>query len=167
MIKQLYLFRHSEVEDKSAPKRDMDRELTQKGVNQSLQMGVYLARENILPDAIFCSTSARTKQTLQLACHEMRFPSHKIFYENFLYEATVKKYIDFITKVDNSYDRIMFVGHNPTISEVAGYITDADIVEMDTAGIAIINLDITSWEEVSKGNGDLIKYVDPKLVMKK
>lgn len=59
----------------------------------------------------------------------------------------------------------MCVGHNPTISYLAEYMSKAEIGDMTTAGIAIITFNIASWSEVSQGNGELLRYLTPREMM--
>jgi phosphohistidine phosphatase len=160
-MKQLYLFRHAEAVDKRMHEHDKERELTPHGVTQSVQMGVYLSRGFFLLDAIFCSTAMRARQTATLAADTMKFESQKIVFEDELYDASTRTMFNFIGQLDNGYNHVMCVGHNPTLSYLAEYFTKETIGDLATAGIAIIKFNITSWSEVGQGNGSLVQYLHP------
>jgi phosphohistidine phosphatase len=55
----------------------------------------------------------------------------------------------------------MCVGHNPTISYLAEYLTKKEVGDMALAGIVIIEYIIYSWTEVKEGNGALVRYIHP------
>jgi phosphohistidine phosphatase len=161
MPKQLYLFRHAEAVDKRVHESDKDRELTGQGVTQSVQMGVYLSRGLFTLDGIFCSTATRARQTATLAADAMKFDTQKIVYDDELYDASTRTLFAFITRIDDGYDHVMCVGHNPPISYLAEYFTRENIGDMTTAGIAIIQFNISTWSEASQGNGTLLHYLHP------
>jgi phosphohistidine phosphatase len=160
-MKQLYLFRHAEAVDKRVHENDKARELTSHGVTQSVQMGVYLSRGFFLLDAIFCSTAMRAQQTATLAADAMKFESQKIVFDDELYDASTRTLFGFISRMDDNYNHVMCVGHNPTLSYLAEYFTKETIGDLVTAGIVIIKFDISSWSEVSQGNGSLVQYLHP------
>lgn len=166
MPKHLYLFRHAESVDKQLRDHDRDRELSPTGVRESLQMGTYLNRENVNPDIIICSSAARARATTQLAADAMKFDHNKITFDDELYTASVRTFFEFITKLDDDYSQVMCVGHNPTVSYLAEYLTGAEIGDMTTAGIVMIKFNIKSWREVSQGNGELLHYVYPSMLLK-
>jgi phosphohistidine phosphatase len=161
MPKQLYLFRHAEAVDKRHHENDRERELTPHGIAQSVQMGAYLSRGFLLPETIFCSTAIRSRQTATLAADAMKVESQKIIFEDELYDASTRTLFRFVSQVDDGYDYIMCVGHNPTLTYLAEYFTREPIGDIVAAGIAIIKFNITSWTEISQGNGLLVQYLRP------
>jgi phosphohistidine phosphatase len=161
MPKQLYLLRHAEALDKSGHQTDKERQLTTAGVQQGVQVGAYLLRENFALEAIFSSTAERASQTASLVADTVKLDGRRIFFDDELYDASVRTFFAFVNKLDNAYHHVMCVGHNPTLSYLAEYLTQAEIGDMATGGLAIISFKITSWAEISQGNGELLRYVDP------
>jgi phosphohistidine phosphatase len=58
----------------------------------------------------------------------------------------------------------MCVGHNPEISYLAEYLTEAEIGVMQPAGMAAIKLKIDSWKNLEKGIGEMMQYVSPEML---
>lgn len=165
MVKQLYLFRHAEALDKSANQPDKNRELTTAGVQQALQAGAYLLRENLALDAIFSSSAERARQSASIIGDVLKMDPQRVVFEDELYDASVRTFFAFIGQLDNAYNHVMCVGHNPTISYLAEYLSKAEIGDMTTAGIAIITFNVSSWSEVSQSNGELLRYLTPREMM--
>lgn len=166
MSKYLYLFRHAEAVDKRHHENDRERELTPYGINQSVHMGILLSRASITPDTIFCSPATRTRQTATLLADTMKLDSQRTQFDDELYHGSTRTLFAFITRFDNGLHHVMCVGHNPTLTYLAEYFTKEAIGDLVTAGIVIIKFDISSWVEVSQGNGRLIQYLQPDILSK-
>lgn len=160
MAKLLYLTRHAEAVDKSSHQTDKDRELTPVGVQQSFQIGAYLSRENFIPDIIFSSDAERARLTASLAAETMKFDTAKIIFEEELYNASVRTFFGFLNNLDDAYQSVMCIGHNPVITYLAEYLTKAEIGDISPAGMVIAKFEVASWSELSQGNGELLYYLN-------
>lgn len=165
MPKYLYLFRHAESLEKQMGEHDKDRDLSPSGMRSAVQIGSFLIQENITPDVIYTSSAVRTQSTTQLVADAIKFNQDKILIEDDLYEASVRTFFEFITRIDDGYNSVMCVGHNPSISYLAEYLTRAEIGDMVTAGLAMIKFNINTWREIGQGNGELVRYVYPAMLM--
>lgn len=70
---EIYLVRHGQTEFNSQHYLQgwADSPLTQQGKNSAINLGNYLASQNIYFDAAFCSTSLRTQTTISLILHHL------------------------------------------------------------------------------------------------
>jgi phosphohistidine phosphatase len=162
MPKHLILFRHAEATTKLPNQSDKERDLTSHGITQSVQVGAQIAEKAIPIDVIFCSTANRARQTALLAADAMKFDQQKIKYEDEIYDASTRTLFSFINKIEDSFQSVMCVGHNPTFTYLAEYLTQEAIGDLVTAGIVIIKFDVNSWAELSQGNGELLHYLQPR-----
>jgi len=142
----------------------MDRELTPVGTKQTFRLGAYLHREKIQPDVIYCSNAMRARTTAQLISDTIKLDVEKIIPDEELSQASVRTFFEFISQLDDAYNRVMCVGHNPAISYLAEYLTDAEIGVMQPAGMAAIKLKIDSWKNLEKGIGEMMQYVSPEML---
>lgn len=166
MPKYLYLLRHAQSVEKQLRDQDKDRELTPTGVKESIQIGAYMLQENLPLDIIIASSAVRAQATAQFAAEAMKFDIEKILLLDELYDASVRTFFEFVTQLDEQYNCVLCVGHNPVISYLAEYLTKAEIGDMATAGLANIKFNISLWKEVSQGNGELVRYVSPAMITK-
>jgi phosphohistidine phosphatase len=165
MPKYLYLFRHAESLDKQFGEHDKSRDLSPTGMRNAVQIGSFLIQENIKPDVIYTSSAVRTQNSTQLIADAIKFNQDRIVVEDELYEASVRTFFEFVTRLDDGYSSVMCVGHNPSISYLAEYLTRAEIGDMVTAGLVIIKFNINTWREVGQGTGELVRYVYPALLL--
>jgi phosphohistidine phosphatase len=167
MVKHLYLIRHAEAVEKKSYQADKDRELTPVGVEQSVQIGAYFLRENIPVDIIYSSTAERARQTAILASDMLKFDTSKIIFDDELYDASVRTFFQFINKLDSSNHNVMCVGHNPTLSYLAEYLTKAEIGDIPASGVIGMRFNIHSWGEISEGTAELLYQIHPEMMAKK
>jgi len=165
MPRYLYLFRHAESIEKVPSLHDKERELTQRGIREALLIGNYLRKENTVFDVVLCSVAIRAKETASLMADAMKFSPEKIVEDEALYDASTRTFFQFITTIHDKHHTALCVAHNPAISYLAESFTKAEIGDMPPAGLAIIKFNISSWKEVSQGNGELQNYVYPKMLM--
>lgn len=163
MPKVLYLLRHSQSAEKQPGQTDKDRELTPVGVKETFQLGGLLQREKIFPEVMYCSVAERAKMTAQLLADTIKLDNERIIEEEELFTASVRTFLAFIQELDNSYNHVLCVGHNPTISYLAEFLTKAEIGDMPPTALAILQVKGDSWLNFSEGTAELIRFVNPQL----
>lgn len=144
---------------------DKERELSPQGMRESLLIGSYLHKEKITPDAIISSTARRAKATADSVADALRLDTDKVTVHDELFQASPRTFVDVINQLDDSINHVIFVAHNPTITYVAEYLTHAEIGDLVPAGLAIIRFSFNSWKEVNAGNGDLVNYIYPAMLI--
>jgi phosphohistidine phosphatase len=162
MAKHLFLVRHAEAASREARQDDKTRDLTPAGLKESLHLGAWLAEKNFSFDLIVSSSARRTEQTASLIAEGMKLGNQKILLEDILYDASVRQLLDHINNIEDGYNDVLLVGHSPSISYLAEYLTKADIGNMPTCGAAIIKFDLSSWKQVGENTGALERYVTPE-----
>ncbi|HYF67721.1 MAG TPA: phosphohistidine phosphatase, partial [Ohtaekwangia sp.] len=124
----------------------------------------YLKKQKTLPEVIMCSVAERAKETARLIAGALEFDLERIILQEELYDASTRTFFQFISQLEDNLHHVMCVGHNPVISYLAEYLTKADIGEMVPAGMAIIQFNTNTWQEVSEGTGELIHYIESENV---
>lgn len=165
MTKHLYLLRHAKSVDKLVGAHDKDRELSPTGRKECLKIGNYLFHNGIVPELIISSSAVRTRSTSQLIAEVIKFNLEKILIEDKLYESSMQSFLNIIKDQSDELNHVMFVAHNPAIADLAEHLTKGNVRDMTTAGLAIIKFNINSWREVMPGNGELIKYIYPSMLL--
>ncbi len=122
MVRNLLLIRHAEAEFPSERQRDFDRVLTKNGRNQGIILGSYIKKLPFELDAIYHSPSARTLETSQLICDALSTKPRLMDAEE-LYEATGNLMKAFINRLDDNFENIAIVAHNPGIADLYNYLT--------------------------------------------
>lgn len=161
-MKRLYLVRHGKSDWSIPGQPDFDRILNQRGLADVPNMANRF-KNNKLPQQIHHSSAVRTSQTAFLIAKVFQLNDNNIFAHNDLYEAGTSEYqyLRIIRSLPDSINTAMFVGHNPTITFLAGYLGDKAITHMPTAAVASLQFD-SSWKTIEVQSGKLLWFDYPK-----
>ncbi len=152
-MKTLILIRHAEA-DNSMP--DKDRRLTQAGISQAFKAGGFLSeKEGLNLQKIFHSSAERTTMTAQTVSDVMKLDESILVPVDELYNASLGKFLELVNNIDNVYDKVAVVGHNPAISYLAEYFVSGENLSFSPSQMACINFDLGSWSELSQHSGKL------------
>ncbi len=159
MAKQLLLIRHAQAAESNFGEKDFDRTLTSKGSIDAANLGMYMLKNSLVPDAIFSSAAHRAKSTAITVAEKLNFQLETIKFDDQLYEASPRILLQLINSFDDHWTTVYLIGHNPTISYFAEYLTNDYHANMSPASVIGIRFDIDSWQEVMGENGELsIEY---------
>lgn len=104
---------------------------------------------------ILCSGAKRTRETLD----QIALSDAEIEFRDELYLCSRQTILQAIWDCKSSKD-LMIIGHNFGISDLAEYLLE-DYIEMRTCELLVFNFDIDTWQEVSRGVGQLIDRYHP------
>ena len=159
-MKTLLLLRHAKSSWDDAGLRDFDRPLNKRGLESAPLMGKAMRQRKLQPDLIISSPAVRAKETTQLVRNAAGL-TPKVNYEEGIYEASVSRLVEIVSRIDDSVRIAMMVGHNPGFEELLGVLT-GETKRIPTAALASIELNIEKWGEVSSGTGALKWLLKPK-----
>ncbi|MBT5437585.1 histidine phosphatase family protein [Crocinitomicaceae bacterium] len=139
--------RHAKTELNSLSGRDFDRILIPEGHEQCQEVKSKLNRILSNETKIYCSTAVRTRQTAGLI-----FGNQKLVgYFEELYLSNKETILEFICSQE-SHHEILIIGHNFGLSEIASYLSGAQVV-MKTSGFIRLEFPGLSIAELSASTG--------------
>lgn len=162
MNKKLLLIRHAKSDWADHGLSDFNRPLNSRGLKTSVDMAQRIKMQNLIPETLVSSPALRAITTCQLMAENWEKESKKIIIEPQIYEANVQNLLKIINDFDDKDNYIALFGHNNGITDLAVYLTEADLFNIPTCGIALIEFQFESWKMVSKNTGDLLMYDYPK-----
>ncbi len=161
-MKTLYLARHAKSSWKDAKLDDFDRPLNQRGKRDAPRMGAYLKQQQVQLDMMITSPAKRALKTARHFARALHLPPEALHIHPQIYLAGQETLLTLIRGIDDSFARVMIVGHNPGLSELANHLTRAGIENIPTSGIVEIEIPLAHWREVDAGSGRCISFVYPK-----
>ncbi len=144
--KQLLLLRHAKSDWSSGARTDFERPLSARGRRDAPRMGQWLAEHGYLPDVVVASPSARTTETIELACAAFApEASDRVVYDQRLYHAAGGEIRAIAEDQLGRFDKVLVVGHNPGMeTALLAYCPSAapfaDGKLMPTCALAVIDL---------------------------
>ncbi len=117
-METLLLLRHAKAGDKDAAS-DHDRPLTDAGLGAARRLGEWLRERCLRPDHVLCSSSRRTRETLEA----LGLSEGAAELERDLYLASAGALLDRLGEVPDDRRTVLLVGHNPGIADLAEWLT--------------------------------------------
>ncbi|MDC8004102.1 histidine phosphatase family protein [Aureisphaera galaxeae] len=149
-MKTLYMVRHA----KSSWKHDVidhKRPLKGRGRRDGVLVSEYLSEKITPPQRIISSGATRALSTAQYMKEAFQTPDSDFEVNNDLYDFSGHKVMDIIKGLDNSYDRIMIVGHNHAFTSIANMLGNSYIDNVPTCGFVELQFDTNKWSEITTG----------------
>lgn len=159
MPKKLILIRHAQAEAGGAS--DFDRHLTQEGQRDARYVGQWILDKDLKPEMFYTSTAIRASETTA-AITEVLGLSNRAQEISNLYEASVRTFLREIKKVNEDFQNVVFVGHNPTITYLAEYVSGYSVNNMTPGGLVLLQLEVETWKEVGEKSTAFIQYFSPE-----
>jgi phosphohistidine phosphatase len=119
-------------------------------------MCLYFPEHYEQPELILCSTANRTMQTSSIYSENSQFKG-KLLELPELYHAPASDILDIVLPYTPKYTRIMVIGHNMGISQLANMLSGTGCEELPTAGIAILDFE----NDIEPYKGQLKAFLTP------
>jgi phosphohistidine phosphatase len=160
-MKTLLLMRHAKSSWKHPDLPDQDRPLNKRGEKDAPHMGKFIREKELIPQLILASPAKRVTQTVDGMLEKMSFKG-KVEYINSLYLAEPAAYLSTLQTVDDKFERVMIVGHNPGLEGLL-QILSGKVESLPTASIAHLILPIEHWADLKEEtHGELVERVKPR-----
>lgn len=150
---RLYFMRHGHAEDGTLDISDAQRAITPEGFVRLNNAATVLQRLNIQPAYILSSPRVRAHQTAKVVADALNMPVTIDEAVNFgFHVGDVRRFM-----VDYPNKDLMFVGHEPTMTDIIGKLTGANIAMKKGA---VARVDMYAADAV---RGELVWMITPKV----
>jgi phosphohistidine phosphatase len=160
-MKALFLIRHakSSWDDTALP--DKDRPLNDRGKRDAPKMGKRLARRDVKPDLILSSPAMRALTTAEIIAKKLDYKRKDIVVDDRLYAGEADDLLNVIHKLGDKRERVILVGHNPELTELAHRLS-SEITHMPTCAVVAFTFDAKSWSNIGKAKPVKVALDYPK-----
>jgi phosphohistidine phosphatase len=145
-MKTLLILRHAKSSWSEEDLSDHERPLNKRGRRDAPRMGKLIGEKGLQPQLIICSGAKRTRETVELVTAACGYKGELRFSEA-LYAAAAEAYINVLRELEEWYERVMVVGHNPGLEELLEGLTKEEQT-LPTAALALVALPIQTWQEL-------------------
>lgn len=169
-MKWIYLLRHAKAGRGDLNLDDQERSLSSQGRLDAARMGQYLAASQPTPDAVLCSESVRTRETLSLL--NLNIKPADVFFEKTLYLADARTLAARLCAVPDNYQRILLIGHAPGLAELALRLISSNsekdvrlvnnlVTRFSPATFALIESDAPAWDDLLLAQSKVHIFLTP------
>lgn len=150
--RELLLLRHGKSDWKTNA-NDYDRPLKDRGKRGAQRMGVWLLKNQLVPDYIVTSPAERALVTAEKTCKVMGKSAKDVHKKKQLYMASLKDFLQILGKCPRDCKRVMLVGHNPGLEVLLTHLAGnriplpEDARLLPTAALARLKMP-ENWEKL-------------------
>lgn len=160
-MKTLLILRHAKSSWKDDTLPDHDRPLNKRGKQDAPRMGKLLQEKGLVPDLIISSTAKRARKTAEMVAEESGYEG-EIQLERDLYAFEPTAYLEELAQIEDHFQTILIVGHNPGLEELVEQLT-GEFARLPTAALAQVSLPVESWSDLDEETqGQLSNLWRPK-----
>ncbi|MDH3223141.1 MAG: histidine phosphatase family protein [Gemmatimonadota bacterium] len=164
----LLLARHAKSSWADGSLRDHDRPLNRRGADDAPRVGSALRARDLIPDLVYSSTSARTRETLAGLEDGFEMPL-QVHYVPELYLASPGTMLAAVQSAPDEVETLMILAHNPGTHALAvGLAADGNRKDLEqmrlkfpTGAVAVLNFDLDRWADI-QGGGTLVEFILPR-----
>jgi phosphohistidine phosphatase len=166
-MRTLYLLRHAKSSWSDPSLVDQERPLAPRGWRDARRLGRELARLEVMPELVLCSTARRARETLDLLRAETTIPAPALL-EPGLYAASAAALLGRILRLPDEVSSVMLIAHNPGLEELALELASSgDELERlarkyPTGALATLTAEVAGWGELAPAGATLTGFVVPK-----
>ncbi|MCE7055819.1 histidine phosphatase family protein [Algoriphagus sp. AGSA1] len=160
-MKKIILVRHGKSAWDNPLLDDPDRPLAGRGLRDVPIMGFRLLQRGVSPDLILSSTATRAAHTAEIISEVLKLSQAKLVYEKSLYHASSSTLLKIVQGLDDSYNTIFLVGHNPGMNDLIE-VLGGSIDNLPTSGQYGFLADTDHWAKFSPNNSRTWFFDYPK-----
>ncbi len=126
-------------------------------------MAQKLLDKKITPDTFISSPAKRAKKTAALFCDTMGKQSADIILVSALYHAPSEVFYHVINTIDNGFNTIAIVAHNPGITCFVNELTQSvQIDNMPTCAVFAVRAAVDQWGDFAGAKKEFLFFDYPK-----
>ena len=130
--------RHGSASNETSLYKDIDRPLSNSGIQEAIKAAKSIASKNPKPGRILCSNAARTKKTAEIIIHENNWELASLESDPELYLASSTSLIYKISRLSISTEHLMVVSNNPGLTDLVKYLLPHLIISMSTCSFLTV-----------------------------
>jgi phosphohistidine phosphatase len=167
-MKTVFVLRHAAARAPGSAPTDFDRALKRRGHVDAVAVGEIMRARNFEFDAIVASPALRVVETVA-GVVEGAGSAVEPVYDPRAYNAPPDTWLEILREADDAIERLMIVGHNPTLQELLLHLSVGDrggprgevASGYPTATLAELRLAIEHWRDVAAGSGTIASLIRP------
>jgi len=162
-MKRLFLVRHAKTEVIRYDITDFQRNLKDRGINDSKLIANKLLLKKAVPDLMLSSTANRAIQTANLFAKVLHYRLENIVKMDELYDGfTTQEFLGMLDHHGKDNECIMVVGHNPSIEYLAFNLSEEFYEYVPTCTVIGVEFDVDNWKDIDARTGKISLYEYPK-----
>ncbi len=150
-MKTLFLVRHALSHLDYGNLKDFERILSNQGKIEAKLIGKKIFDMKNIPEHIISSGAQRAISTACILSHELNYDKDRIEINNSIYNSSFDNIVSIIKQTLNDYQKLMIIGHNPSLHISSQILSGENIDNFPPASICCIDFEDNDWDLILKG----------------
>jgi phosphohistidine phosphatase len=160
-VKTLLLVRHAKASPGDPSLPDRDRPLNERGLREVAAIGQRLAQRGVKTDVLLTSPATRALTTAEQLAQALAIRRKDIVVIERLYNALPGDLLGVIQGLGDEHARVMLVGHNPGLTELANHFA-SEITHLTPCAVAEFTFAAASWADIGAAEPGNVVLDHPK-----
>jgi len=161
-MKTIYLLRHAQAEARDEKVPDKERKLVKAGIEDARTIAKNLREEGFMPDLILSSDPPRALETAKIFAKKLKFEGSEIRVNKKIYSAEdAQSLLEIIKGLDEKYNSVMMVGHDPALSAFAHLLAKFFTFELPKSGVLGIECKKKKWADIVPSINQIRLFMAP------
>ena len=149
-MKELVILRHAKS-NRNYLVEDSNRPLSPEGIDRIKRVSLHKSSYFENTDIILSSPAIRALHTAMIVINTLEVSLDKLSIDKHLYTFSGHDVIDYVYALNDQWQKVVIVGHNPAFTETINHFSNERINHLRTAGLAQITFDVKHWSDVGLG----------------
>ncbi len=164
-MKTIYLIRHAKSSWDYPHLADIERPLNERGIRSCDLMAQPILNSPCCFKQVYCSSAVRAKLTISLIARALEPMQVDWLEDDSLYCFEHLSLLSWLAGLDDAFDEVVLVGHNPAFTDLCNALTCENIVNIPTCGYAkLVSVSCSNWQSVADTPFMLESFLTPKKV---
>ena len=172
-MKKVILVRHGKSSWADPELEDHDRPLNKRGWRAAPVIAGWLEGRGHVAEVVLCSSSLRTRQTLERMREGSAALPGDAHFEAGLYHASPEAMFARLRALPEGCDSVMLIGHQPGLGAFARRLANGAVrprcsrafEHFPTAAAAVLELDIKDWAALEPHTARFVDFAKPRELM--
>ena len=161
-MKTIIIVRHAKSSWRNIKINDIDRPLKANGIENAYLTASCLLDQHIKPQLLLSSPAARALHTALIFAQTLKLPYRSIEINQDIYGTPAESLNNLIHHINNKYETIMIVGHDPSLTNFINYMAEKKFEKIPTSSIHIVSSSAQKWDEVTPQNAKYVTVIKPQ-----
>jgi phosphohistidine phosphatase len=158
-MKRVIFIRHGKAEDQNSDISDFERSLTSKGKKELHDTALKLHEKQPSIDLFLSSPAFRAIETAYIIARVFDINSEDVrISDNLYYKTSTTSFIGYLRLIEDINDNIAIVGHNPSITTIAEWLSKDPVDFIPKSGVVCLSFSAKIWSAIREDQGK-IEYV--------
>ncbi|TDR14644.1 SixA phosphatase family protein [Marinicella litoralis] len=162
-MKTIHIIRHAKSSWQHSHLSDVDRPLSQRGINDCKIMASHLIEAGWNHQSIYCSQAKRAQMTIAGIANALPQVDIDWQIDSKLYTFSVGVLLEWLSELSDDCNAVTLVGHNPALTDLINQLGDTYLDNLPTCAYIQLKSEVPLWQDITQTAFHTTQFLKPKM----